>query len=337
MPTSPDGEAGSDDGSLGFRIGMGELLSGRGVRRPSANGIDTYLSEVLGRRVHVSLYVGPQRAVQKPVLQLLDEGGHPVAFAKVALNPLTTRLIRNEAAALTRLQTAGLRTVRVPRVLHQGSWHSHEVVVQEALLPSGAPGVAPDLVAAAAREVAAVSGLEDDSSSEDGYVAGLRGRLAALIDTAPGHGLGGALEAVPAGATPRITTGAWHGDWASWNMAGSGSQVLVWDWEGFRGGGVPVGFDACHHHVCEQVAFRGSSPIQAFRGLFDHLDDVLGPMEVEPDARAWTALLYAVELATSYVENGEAEVAGTSLSRLDDWLEETLRLGRVAVAHEVRP
>ena len=112
---------GAEVGSLGFRVGMGELLPGRGVRRPSANGIDTHLSEVLGRRVHVSLYVGPQRAVQKPVLQILDGRGRPVAFAKVALNPLTTRLIRNEAAALTRLQTADLRTVRVPRVLHHGS------------------------------------------------------------------------------------------------------------------------------------------------------------------------------------------------------------------------
>jgi hypothetical protein len=325
---------GAEAGSLGFRVGLGELLPGRGVRRPSANGIDTYLSEVLGRHVHVSLYVGPERAVQKPVLQLLDERGHPVAFAKVALNPLTTRLIRNEAAALARLQTADVRTVRVPRVLHHGSWHSHEVVVQEALLPSGAAGVAPDLLAEAAREVAAVSGLQEGSPADD-YVAGLRGRVASVIDAAPAHTLGRALEALQAGATPPITTGAWHGDWASWNMARSGSQVLVWDWEGFRGG-VPLGFDACHHHVCDQVTFRGVSAVQAFRGLFDHLDDVLGPMGVEPDARAWTALLYVVELATSYVENGEDAVGGTSLSKLDDWLDETLRVGRTAVEHEAR-
>jgi hypothetical protein len=325
---------GAEAGSLGFRVGMGELLPGRGVRRPSANGIDTHLSEVLGHRVHVSLYVGPQRAVQKPVLQILDDRGHPVAFAKIALNPLTTRLIRNEAAALTRLQTADLRTVRVPRVLHHGSWNSHEVVVQEALVPSSAPGVPPDLVAAAAREVAAVDGLQEDSDAEGSYVAGLRSRLAALPDTAHTRALGGALEALPSGATPRITTGTWHGDWASWNMARSGPQVLVWDWEGFRGG-VPVGFDACHHHVCDQVTFGGISAVQAFRGLLDHLDDVLGPMGVEPDARAWTALLYAVELATSYVENGEAEVAGTSLSRLDDWLDDALRSGRAAVEQGV--
>ena len=52
---------GAEAGSLGFRVGLGELLPGRGVRRPSANGIDTYLSEVLGRDVHVSLYVGPEQ------------------------------------------------------------------------------------------------------------------------------------------------------------------------------------------------------------------------------------------------------------------------------------
>lgn len=321
-------------GSLGLRLGLGELLPGR-LRRSSADGIDAHLSEVLGRRVYVSLYVGPQRAVQKPVLQVLDEGGRPIAFAKVAVNPTTTRLIRHEAEVLGRLENAGLTGVRVPRVLHHGEWHSRELLVQEALVPTGRAEIAPERLAQAAREIAAIGGVQQQEPAGSDYVADLQARVGALPPQSSAYALGTTLDAMLASPAPRLSIGSWHGDWAPWNMARSGSEVLVWDWEGFRTG-VPVGFDACHYVVNEQVTFRGTAPTRAFRDLFEHGESVLGPMGVDSDARTWTALLYVIELATSYVENGEAAVAGTVLSRLDDWLEETLQAGRAAVEQGAR-
>ncbi len=321
-------------GSLGLRAGLGELMPGR-LRRPAADGIDAHLCDVLGRQVHVSLYVGPQRAVQKPVLQVLDDTGRPIAFAKVAVNTLTTDLIRHEAAALDLLQDAGLTSVRVPRILHRGEWHSRELLVQEALVPTGRAEVAPPLLAEAAREISAVGGHHDHDLADNPYVADLRARVAALPPHAHSGALSSTLDAVLAAPGIRLTLGSWHGDWAPWNMAQAHGRVLVWDWEGF-GSGVPVGFDACHHEVFDQVTFRGTAPTQAFRSLFDHSEAVLGPMGVEADARPWTALLYAVELATSYLENGEAVVAGTVLSRLDDWLDQTLGAGRSAIEQRVR-
>ena len=320
-------------GSLGLRLGAGELLPGR-LSRPSPGGIDTHLSEMLGRRVHVSIYVGPQRAVQKPVLQLLDASGMPVAYAKVAVNATTTALIRHEAEALALLQGAGLTTVRVPTALHHGEWRSHELLVQEALLPTGPTEVAPDHLVEAAREVAAIGRRTEPDLGRSGYVTELLGRLSAVPAQPASASLSSALHSLLESPAPSAAFGSWHGDWAPWNMARSGDQVLVWDWEGFRTG-VPLGFDACHYDVAAQVTLRGVAPVMAFRALFDRRDDVLGPMGVAVEARAWTALLYVVELATSYLENGEADVAGTALSRLGDWLDDTLEAGRSAVEHGV--
>jgi hypothetical protein len=314
-------------------VGVGELLAGR-MSRPSAGGIDLHLSDLLGRRVYVSLYLGPDRAVQKPVLQLLDQSGRPLGFAKVAVSATTAALIQHEAETLALLQDAGLTTVRTPVVLHHGEWRGYRLVVQEALVPSGPVDVAPDRLVAAAREVAAFDGLEEHELATSTYVVALQARLTALPAESPAPELLGTLRSLLTRPAPRVAFGSWHGDWAPWNMAQSGCELLVWDWEGFRRG-VPVGFDACHLEVAKQVTLHGVRPAEAFRTLFDHRDDVLGPMGVAAEARAWTALLYAVELATSYVENGEAEVAGTPLSRIDDWLGDAIGAGRSAVQEGV--
>ncbi|MGA8245780.1 MAG: hypothetical protein WB797_02670, partial [Nocardioides sp.] len=174
----------AEAGSLGLRAGLGELMPGR-LRRPAADGIGAHLCDVLDRQVHVSLYVGPQRAVQKPVLQVLDDTGRPIAFAKLAVNPLTTGLIRHEAAALELLRDAGLGSVRVPRILHRGEWHSRELLVQEALVPTGRAEVAPPLLVAAAREISRVGGHHDHDLTDNPYVAQLRARVAALPPRPP--------------------------------------------------------------------------------------------------------------------------------------------------------
>ena len=70
--------------------------------------LESMLSTALGRRVHLSLYVSPPRAVRKPVLQLLDDDGRTVAFAKLGLGEFTSALVGDEATALRRLARAGL-------------------------------------------------------------------------------------------------------------------------------------------------------------------------------------------------------------------------------------
>ena len=127
----------------------------------------------------------------------------------------------------------------MPRVLHAGQWRGHEVLVQSALpvWRPRAPLTARRLTAAM-REVAGCCGMPTGALARSAYWAELRGRLAGGRRPARGGRRSPRpaelLGATP--ATPRCAYGAWHGDWAPWNMANLADALLVWDWERFAAG-----------------------------------------------------------------------------------------------------
>jgi hypothetical protein len=281
--------------------------------------IDGYLRRALGVDLALSIHIGPARANRKPVLQLLTPDGSTIGFAKVGTGELTRRLVRAEATALTALTQQGLRRVSVPRVLHSGQWNGHEVLVQSALpvwLPR-AP-LTPERLAAAMREVAAAFTVRYGPLDDSTYWIDLRGRLIAVAGQADGAALAAAARTLldRRGQTP-LRYGAWHGDWAPWNMAALADAVLVWDWERFSVG-VPVGFDAVHHELQGRIE-TGSDATAAVDATVRRADDLLAAFEVEPAARKLTALLYLIDLATRYLADRQAE-AGARLGVLGRWL-----------------
>jgi len=290
------------------------------VTGPFSSSIDGYLSEQLGRELSVSVHIGPARANRKPVLQLLAPDGQTVGFAKLGTAPLTRTLVRAEATALTAVTNARLTSVSVPRVLHSGRWGEHEVLVQSALpvWHRRSPLTAPRL-AAAMREVAACCGTRRDPLRASAYWTLLRDRLAAVA----GHAEGGALERaarrIEQTAGPvEFTFGAWHGDWAPWNMRPLADRLLVWDWERFTIG-VPVGFDAVHFDLQQRISAQPDGA-DAVRQTLAAAPGLLAPFGVStPAAVRVTALLYLVDLATRYLTDRQAE-AGARLGVLGSWL-----------------
>ena len=49
--------------------------------------IETHLREILGREISLGIQLGPPRANRKPILQVLDSDGQPLAFGKLGINP----------------------------------------------------------------------------------------------------------------------------------------------------------------------------------------------------------------------------------------------------------
>ncbi|HYN96464.1 MAG TPA: hypothetical protein VES42_21695 [Pilimelia sp.] len=323
-----------------LRTGASAVLLRDRVRLTGGTGdtIDAYLREVLGRQLSLSVHIGPARANRKPVLQLLTVEGATVAFAKLGTGPLTRRLVRAEATALTTLGKAGLRRVTVPRVMHAGQWLGHEVLVQSAL-PVWHPRapLGPHRLTLAMRELATSCGVRQGPLGASPYAAELRARLAAVAEpdpaagppVAPGEGpelaaAGTALLDRRADATLRY--GAWHGDWAPWNMASLAESVLVWDWERF-GTGVPLGFDAVHYELQRRIE-DGQEASAAVTSTIARAPELLAGFDVAPDACELTALLYLVDLAARYLADRQAE-AGARLGVLGRWLLPVL-VGRVA-------
>jgi hypothetical protein len=290
--------------------------------------IETHLLDVLGRDLSIAVHIGPSRPSRKPLLQLLTPDGQTFGFTKLGISELTSRLVRLEAAALTAVGHLVPGDVVAPPVLYSGRWRGHEVLVQGALpVWSRRQPVTAERLAAAQREIAFGMGTVRGSVAGSGYWRLLRERLEsvtalAVADAeaplrAQARTLALAADVLVAElGDVELTYGAWHGDWAPWNMATQEYGILLWDWDRF-GTGVPVGFDALHydlHHRMRHTQDAGS----AVRDLLAVAPGVLDPFDVsDPAAVRLTTLLYLVDLALRFVDDKHS---GGRLGVLGSWL-----------------
>lgn len=310
--------------SLCLAGGLGRAVRSAGVRVDAPPGTDTieaYLDEMIGRDIRLSMYVGPARANRKPVLLILTPAGDAVAFAKIGYNRLTSELVRTERASLIRLSEAGLTQITVPKVLHHDQWRGLDVLMLSAL-PVGLRRrpLHSAKLAAAMGEVTRVGGLRSEPLSGSEYLRRLRDRLASADEGAERAVLQRALGDIAERAGGAVLTyGAWHGDWAPWNMANTDRGLLVWDWERFTGG-VPLGFDALHYQLQSAVApGRRSDPMAAAAQCPESAARLLAPFGVRAGEARLTATLYLAELATRYLVDRQAK-AGARLGAPGMWL-----------------
>ncbi|MGY2002140.1 hypothetical protein [Blastococcus sp. SYSU DS1024] len=311
--------------ALGLRAGLGPVvwrrrLQVRVPRGAAGGGLLAHLGSVLEREVVMGMHLGPPRANRKPVLQLLDPAGRTLAYAKLGVDALTDALVGQEAAALTALAGAGTGSVRVPGLLHDGTWLGHRLLVQSAL-PVWQPRRPLDAaaLAAAAGEIAAIGRVDDVVLSSSGFWQELRDRLDRLPDGAAAARLRASVDRIGrvAGRAP-LSFGASHGDWTPWNMAAVAGGLLVWDWERFRTA-VPVGFDLLHHRLQSDLVARFEDPPAAAAGAVLGAGRLLAPLAVAPRTGLLTALLYSADLATRYLTDRQLE-AGARLGDVGAWL-----------------
>jgi hypothetical protein len=305
------------------QLGLADVLPHRITVGPTGDGpeadVVAYLRKILDRDLVVSLRVGPARANRKPVLELLSPSGEMLGFAKVGITSLTRELVQAEAAALEVLGAAGLTRLEVPTLLHHGQWREHEVLVQTPLSGSGR-AVSPAMLTSAMAELATAGGVTIQPVGQSGYWRGLRSRLEACAGREPAAALLQVMDDLQATAdATSLAFGSWHGDWTPWNMASSGDQLLVWDWERFESG-VPIGYDALHYQLQGAVERNGAGGARsATEAALFTAPMTLGPLGVKPGFAVFAAALYLIEIATRYTCDGAAE-AGARLGDVSTWL-----------------
>jgi hypothetical protein len=322
-----------------LRAGAGEVMPARFRRRfraaPGEHGFVAALADVFGQQVQTAVWLGPPRAVRKPVLHVVDGGGTTLGFVKLGTEQRTRALVHAEAAALSWLAEQPLRTVRVPRLLRTGTWNGNEYVALEALPKRGATSAGP-AVFAAMNELARAGEVERAPLAGSRYWRALTERVAALEPGEYTTALHGELERIRATCGDRILEyGSWHGDWAPWNMAVVDGQVCVWDWEKFESG-VPIGFDALHFTVHGPVVAGTRSAVAAFEHASGEAPQLLRTHGVDAPGAATTLWLYAVDLAARYLDEGELTAGRTRMSRLDTWLRPTLAVLGTRAATDTR-
>jgi hypothetical protein len=153
------------------------------------------------------------------------------------------------------------------------------------------------------------------------YMRDLRERITRLRDGAAAAELGAAVDRVAAAGRP-LSTGAWHGDWTPWNTAflPEAGTVLIWDWERYAAG-VPIGFDALHHHLQAGLAAARGRPLTPAiaAATVDAAPELLAPFGTPGSSAVDTALLYLAEIATRYLADNQA-AAGGAVGRVGEWL-----------------
>lgn len=275
------------------------LLRNRVEVRGGEPGLADHLASVLGRPVSFSISIGTARVNRKPVLQVFDEEGRCLAFAKVGWSPHTCADVAAEGRALATVGTRSFRHLVPPALLARTWWQDRPVVVVEPLQPSvwhrprrpeRAPLEAMDELSSRFACPAATL-AETDWWHRQWRVAG------ALDDAVTRGRLGRAMEKVAAVAGDRtLAWGAWHGDWTPWNMALDRRGVLLWDWERFEIG-VPAGIDAIHYVVNVVNAGVPSSPEAVLRALV-----AAAGGELRPGSDACVrSLLYLVAILSRYL------------------------------------
>lgn len=288
------------------------------VAEEGGESIATHLSALLGQPVRLGIHLGPPRANQKPVLQILTPAGRTVGFAKIGANVLTRQLVAAEAGALEAVAAAGIAGLGVPPVRHHGSWRDLEVL----LLGPVESRSTSTVRGAELGDVMARLSLAWGHSSEVLVDSAFWTRLRA--DAAAGAGphaprLRLALDRAAAAYGDRqVAFGAWHGDWTPWNMAVHDHALVVWDWERFQKD-VPLGLDAIHFHLQREMRRQDQEPLQVSRGTLARADELLAPWGLEgADARC-VFVLYLLAIGSRYAADDQRG-AGARLGDLDSWL-----------------
>lgn len=297
-------------------------------------GIDDHLSKALGSQVAVAVHLTPDRANRKPVLQALAAGHpRPLAFAKVGVDPLTSRLVTREGDALSAFASTPLSHLVVPGVAHRGTFGDRPVLAL-APLPTWRSGRSPVLadVAAASREVGGLGPVVTKPLGDSGYWQDLQARAAALPATPRAAGLQRCVNRITDLLGSRETTfTASHGDWSPWNMWLTDDALLVWDWERFEHE-TPAGLDVLHFRLNDRVVRGAWSRAEAGHRLTAEARELLADSDVSGPP-LHSVLLYLVHLGLRYEADGQA-AAGASLGALEAWLLPAVEAGldRAAMA-----
>ncbi|MFD3688085.1 aminoglycoside phosphotransferase [Nocardiopsis sp. NPDC058631] len=315
-----------------FATGMAPLLLRDRLYVGAGPGIEHALTTALDRDLSIAIHVGPPRANRKPVLLLLTPSGRTIGYAKVAVNDLTSRLVRAEARALRHLAASFLRDVTVPRLLYEGEWNGHPLLVQEAL-PVGDQTDRPTRhqLLRCVTQIAGVARVRERRLSDSPYRGSLEERIVALGARPEAAPLRAALRRLP---DVRVPFGAWHGDLTRWNIASTARRAFVWDWERLCLD-APAGFDALHYDLNECVQAGVHPGVHRWLDSGSRLlrDPLVAETGLRPHTVSTVMALYLIDLATRYLHDRQAE-SGGRLAAVDDWLLPALEGLQDRAAHE---
>ncbi|MCP4227051.1 MAG: phosphotransferase [Actinomycetia bacterium] len=251
------------------------------------------LQELLGLdNLSFAISLAAPKTNRKPVIQILDETGLVLGWAKIAWNSWTEGLVANEARWLS--PPSPKPPIIVPTLLEDTVLFGRRVVVTSSIaagrrfrtLNSAKPD--PGVL----RAIAAMGSTSRRPVAESAWWASVV-RVLPVADDWERQSIDSAAADADGIA---FSLGAWHGDFTPWNVMTARGLAQVIDWE-FAADEVPLGFDLHHYHT--QVASERLRlvPDEALDYSARHSPQGLSLLGiVDPHTQIATWKLYLVEL-----------------------------------------
>jgi hypothetical protein len=251
--------------------------------------IEQKMSEIFnGAFFRLALSSGaPEPARNRKVsLAIIQLDGRIIGFGKAAHSPLSNRLMRDEARALSELAT---RRIGAPQLLFAGEVDGAFVTVQKPLI--GKP-VSSKLTDNKRTLLEALRSDRLQPASECNMVTALPARLAQLQYSASllSDALG---DVLPILARTRVPSTIVHGDFAPWNLREHNGAVAAFDWEYAELDGLPY---ADETHYLLQVGYLLEN------WDLDHACAALGQMRLKNDLSLLSEQMRAIQ-ATYLIDN----------------------------------
>lgn len=186
------------------------------------------------------LYTGSFGPLQKFTLELLNESGYPVAFAKIGHNKFSNEAIDRESSALSKLHSLDLKTIQIPKslgIVSIGKW-GDKVLIQELLDGKKAiKGLTETCIYGLIDLFCATR--QKYSTPLQKYLADIHTRLNAV----GANNLTGKYVQIRDNISQKLTyiankfqgnflpIGLSHGDFTRWNVCENEQSLSIIDWE----------------------------------------------------------------------------------------------------------
>ena len=301
--------------------GLANLAPSRAIVSldPRAENLMAHISELLGEDLIAGIHLGPPRANQKPIIQVLRPSGETVAFAKVGINDLTNERVSVEATALTRLSRTSFSHLVVPELLHRGRWGDCAFVLLAPVQTWTASGIDVAARSRAMEELSLKGSAPAEPLADLPWWNRTRQNLAEHGHASEAKALTQMMSrAEEKWGDLNVDVGWNHGDWTPWNMSTGANRAIVWDWERFAED-IPVGFDALHYAFQAGVRLDGLSPLESLRRLTDESGWIVAQNGAPTEQGQMLLALYLVGVGERFITDGQ-EKAGAKKGPLASWL-----------------
>ncbi len=272
------------------------------------NSLLSLFKDVFGcSQIEMSVSLGTPGPHRKPVIQVMDGEGSILGYAKVGWNEVTSRLVENEARALSEVNEESI-SFKVPRLLFSGAFGNGFLCVQSApasevsSTPRGLNREYVDFV----KELAKGS-IDHKPLEESTFWNRLRQKGELISNSYYRHVFKQGISYVSDKLRGKeIPFHRCHGEFAPWNSLKVDGTIYVFDWEYYQSE-APAGYDIFHFLVNTKWFFEKKSPGEIIKDVsssmeLDYVKDYWQSVYTSSELIKPLFLLYLLDRLTLHVE-----------------------------------